>query len=174
MNQRTTKPTIRPVWLAKPLIGLYIHPVCQGFSLISVLIVWRLKKAHAIREDWSDCADAQADLSFHWSHKSYCRFCHALAQMVPWHPYLFKSICLRLQINKSSLLMEWYLSLQLFIFFLLQSYFWTFISSVRQLSTIHPYIIYFQRFSLLCQHLQTTQQCLPCCFNQTTCECPPL
>ena len=29
----------------------------------------------------SDCTDAQADLSICWSHKSYCRFCHALAGM---------------------------------------------------------------------------------------------
>ena len=27
------------------------------------------------RSLWSDCADAQANLSLHWSHKSYCRFC---------------------------------------------------------------------------------------------------
>ena len=30
----------------------------------------------------SDCADAQADLSLRWLHKSYCRFCHVLADMV--------------------------------------------------------------------------------------------
>ena len=29
----------------------------------------------------SDCADAQADLSLRWSHKLYCRFCHALTQL---------------------------------------------------------------------------------------------
>ena len=34
------------------------------------------------RRLWSDCADAQADLNLRWSHKSYCRFCHALAPMV--------------------------------------------------------------------------------------------
>ena len=26
----------------------------------------------------SDCTDVQADLRLCWSHKSYCRFCHAL------------------------------------------------------------------------------------------------
>ena len=31
------------------------------------------------RRLWSDCADAQSDLSLRWSHKSYCRFCWALA-----------------------------------------------------------------------------------------------
>ena len=30
---------------------------------------------------WSDCADAQADLSLRWSHKSYCKFCRAMAQI---------------------------------------------------------------------------------------------
>ena len=29
----------------------------------------------------SDCMDAQSDLSLHWSHKSYCRFCRALGQI---------------------------------------------------------------------------------------------
>ena len=29
----------------------------------------------------SDCADAQADLSLRWSHKSYCRFYRALAHI---------------------------------------------------------------------------------------------
>ena len=28
----------------------------------------------------SDCADVQADLRLQWLHKSYCRFCRALAQ----------------------------------------------------------------------------------------------
>ena len=31
---------------------------------------------------WSNCADVQADMSFHWPHKSYCRFCHALAHIM--------------------------------------------------------------------------------------------
>ena len=30
---------------------------------------------------WSDCADAQADLSLCWLHKSYCRFCCMLAHI---------------------------------------------------------------------------------------------
>ena len=33
------------------------------------------------RRFWSDCADAQADLSLRWSHKSYCRFCRVLAHI---------------------------------------------------------------------------------------------
>ena len=35
---------------------------------------------------WSDCADGQADLSLHFLHKSYCRFCRALAQIEEFAP----------------------------------------------------------------------------------------
>ena len=31
---------------------------------------------------WSACADAQANLSLRWSHKSHCRFCRALDHMI--------------------------------------------------------------------------------------------
>ena len=34
------------------------------------------------RRLWLDWANAQADLSLHWSQKSYCRFCHALAHIM--------------------------------------------------------------------------------------------
>ena len=33
------------------------------------------------RRLWSDLADAQADLSLHWAHRSFCWFCHAVAQI---------------------------------------------------------------------------------------------
>ena len=33
------------------------------------------------RRLWSDCAESQADLSLRWSHKSYCRFCLAVAHI---------------------------------------------------------------------------------------------
>ena len=42
MSQRTTKPTIRPVWPAKTQISLYIHLVWQGFSFIPLWIAGRL------------------------------------------------------------------------------------------------------------------------------------
>ena len=32
-------------------------------------------------QDWSDWADVQPDLSLHWSHKPYCWFCRAAAQL---------------------------------------------------------------------------------------------
>ena len=31
---------------------------------------------------WSDWADAQADLSLPWAHRSFCWFCHAAAQLL--------------------------------------------------------------------------------------------
>ena len=36
---------------------------------------------HADSEDWSDWADAQADLSLRWAHKPFCWFCHEAAQL---------------------------------------------------------------------------------------------
>ena len=35
----------------------------------------------ALSEDWSDWADAQADLSLCWAHRSICWFCHAAAHL---------------------------------------------------------------------------------------------
>ena len=41
------------------------------------------KKAHAISKNSGQTAQImQADLSLRWSHKSYCRFCRALAQLI--------------------------------------------------------------------------------------------
>ena len=34
-----------------------------------------------LRRLWSDCANAQADLSLRWPHMSYCRFCRAQAHI---------------------------------------------------------------------------------------------
>ena len=49
--------------------------------LVGVILVYKpvhdspeAVEAHAISEN-SDCADAQADLSFRLSHTSYCKFC---------------------------------------------------------------------------------------------------
>ena len=42
---------------------------------------------------WSDLVDAQADLSLRWEHTPFCRFCHALAQIIfIWIPKLSKAI----------------------------------------------------------------------------------
>ena len=57
-----------------------VHPP----SMARVLVYPSLDSREAVkgpcdqRRLWSDCADAQADLSFCWSQKTYCRFCRAL------------------------------------------------------------------------------------------------
>ena len=56
-------------------------------SMARVLVYPSLDSLEAVedtcnqRKLWSDCMDAQADLSLCWWHKSYCRFCHALAYL---------------------------------------------------------------------------------------------
>ena len=56
-------------------------------SLIRVFAV-RMKKAWVVsyllsaqRRLWSDWANAQADLSLRWAHRSFCWFCHGAARM---------------------------------------------------------------------------------------------
>ena len=39
---------------------------------------------HADSKDWSDWADAQADLSLRWAHRSFCCFWHASAYFGVW------------------------------------------------------------------------------------------
>ena len=52
----------------------------------SLLPPWRklgsLATHWAYSEDWSDWADAQAELSHRWVHTSFCWFCHKAAQTV--------------------------------------------------------------------------------------------
>ena len=61
-----------------------VHPP----SMTRVLIHPSLDSQEAVEGScdqqrlWSDCADGQADLSICWWHKSYCRFCCALAHFV--------------------------------------------------------------------------------------------
>ena len=56
-------------------------------SLIRVFAV-RMKKAWVLsyllsaQQLWSDWANAQADLSLRWAHRSYCWFCHAVVKMI--------------------------------------------------------------------------------------------
>ena len=47
---------------------------------------------HVDREDWSDWADAQADLSFRWVHMQFYSFCHVLAQMAYEQMITLKSL----------------------------------------------------------------------------------
>ena len=76
-----TKSTKWPVHPEKTLISLSIHPVWS----VSSLFAWRKLGSLATHwvhsEDWSDWADAQADLSLRWAHRSFCLFCLAAAQI---------------------------------------------------------------------------------------------
>ena len=65
-------------------------------NLIPVITV-RMKKPSgpysytlsAQRKLWSDWMDAQSDLSLRWVHRSFCLFCHTLAQMVLMNTAIF-------------------------------------------------------------------------------------
>ena len=70
-----------------------VHPP----SMARVLVYPSLDSPEAVkgtcdqRRLRSDCADAQADLSRRWSHKSYSRFCRALAHI----RYFIEPFCTR-------------------------------------------------------------------------------
>ena len=49
------------------------------------------KLFHADGEDWSDWADAQADLSLRWAHIPFCWFCHEAAQFTLNWSFVSKS-----------------------------------------------------------------------------------
>ena len=66
----------------KTQISLRIRPV---WSESSPCVQWVAKDRfflHADSDDWSDWADAQADLSLHWAHMPFGSFCHEAAQLV--------------------------------------------------------------------------------------------
>ena len=77
LSRIVTKPTKWHVRPAKTQIILGIRPVWPE----SLLSAWRnlgSLATHSVHsEDWSDWANAQADLSFRWAHMPFCWFCHA-------------------------------------------------------------------------------------------------
>ena len=79
MSQRTTKPTIRPMQPVNVTSKDSDQPVHQP-SMARVLVYPSFDSPEAVEGTYnqrrllSACADAQADLSLRWSHKSYCRF----------------------------------------------------------------------------------------------------
>ena len=59
------------------------HPpsLIRGFA-VRMKRAWVLSyPLSAQRRLWSDWADAQADMSLRWEHRSFCWFCHEAAQM---------------------------------------------------------------------------------------------
>ena len=76
-HDKTNKMTVRP---GKTQIGLGIRPVWPESLLCAQRVAMDPSFLHADSEDWSDRADAQADLSLRWAHMPFCWFCHEAAQ----------------------------------------------------------------------------------------------
>ena len=70
--------TVRP---AKTQITLGIRQVWSASSLYAQWVAKDPRFLHADSEDWSDWADAQADLSRRRAHMPFCWFCHEAAQI---------------------------------------------------------------------------------------------
>ena len=75
-----TNPTKWPVRPAK--IQISGCPVGSESSLSAQWIAKDPKFLHVDSEDRSDWADAKADLSLRWAHRSFCWFCHEVAQIL--------------------------------------------------------------------------------------------
>ena len=75
-HDKTNKMTVCP---AKTQISLGICPVWSESSLCAQWVAKDPSFLHADSEDWSDWADAQADLSLCWAHMTFCWFCHEVA-----------------------------------------------------------------------------------------------
>ena len=86
-----TKPRKGHVCPAKTQISLGICPVWSEASLSAWRKLGSLAAHWVHGEDWSDWADAQADLSLRWTYMPFCWFCHEAAHFMTavWlHPRL--------------------------------------------------------------------------------------
>ena len=63
--------SVRP---AKTQISLGMRPVWSESSLCAQWVVKDSRVFHAHSEDWSDWADAQADLNIRWAHTHFVGF----------------------------------------------------------------------------------------------------
>ena len=70
-RDKTNKVTVHP---AKIQISLGIRPVWSESSLCAQWVAKGSSFLHAYSEDWSDWADAQADLSLRWVHSHFVGF----------------------------------------------------------------------------------------------------
>ena len=70
-HDKTNKMSVRP---AKTQISLGIRPVWSESSLSAWRKLGSLATHKAQSEDWSHCADAQADLSLRWAHSHFVGF----------------------------------------------------------------------------------------------------
>ena len=81
MSHLMTKPIKWHVCPAKTQISLGIRPVWSVFT-VGMKKAWVLSYLLSAQQRlWSDWADAQADLSLRWAHRSFCRFCHVAAHI---------------------------------------------------------------------------------------------
>ena len=81
MSHNITKWTKWAVRPANTQISLGIRPVWSESSLCAQWVAKDPRFLHANSEDWSDWADAKADLSLRWAQRSFSWFCHAAAQI---------------------------------------------------------------------------------------------
>ena len=84
MSHLMTKPT---KWLCaqQRLISLGICPVWSESWLCTQWVAKDPSFLHVDSKDWSDWADAQADLSLCWEGVPFCWFCHEASQMWSWN-----------------------------------------------------------------------------------------
>ena len=85
MQQLSRRMTKQTKWLVRPTkaqISLGIHPVWSESSLSEWINIGPLTTYWAHSENWSDWANAQADLILSWAHMSFCWFCLAAAQLL--------------------------------------------------------------------------------------------
>ena len=91
------KPCLIPIFINEPAHDKTCNKTCvtskdsdqpvHPLSMARILVYPSLDNPEAVegtcdqRRLWSDCVDAQADLSPRWLHKSYCRFCRSLAHL---------------------------------------------------------------------------------------------
>ena len=87
-----TKPIKWHVRTAKIQISLGIYPIWSEPSLSAWRKVESLATHLAHSKDSDQTAYAQADLSLRWTHMTFCWFCHALAQIVPFLIYMYKQL----------------------------------------------------------------------------------
>ena len=90
LSRSTIKPTKWRVRPAKTQISMGIRLVWSVPSLCAQWIAKDPRCRHADSEDWSDWADAQAELSLRWAHTSFCWFCHLAAHFMlfQWESHL--------------------------------------------------------------------------------------
>ena len=68
-------------YLKSPQIVRMCRHICRVWSVFTICMkkLWVLGYPKRPQEDWSDCADVQADFRLCWAHMLFCMFCWALA-----------------------------------------------------------------------------------------------